>query len=101
VWVGCARATVGRCNGVLTLTARNPGTKRPALRVVGSTRFRLEPGRMRRLDVHLFRPARRHFPKHRARRAVRLQGHAFVSVRDRQGLTRTRTAPLLMERPRR
>jgi hypothetical protein len=95
-WVrlGCARATVGACSGVLTLTARNRG-------VVGSTQFRLAPGRMRHVSVPLFRPARRHFPARRGRRIVRLHGHAFTAVRDRQGLTRARTAPLRLVRPRR
>jgi hypothetical protein len=94
-WVrlGCARATVGRCNGVLTLTANR--------RIAGSLQFHLRPGRMRRLAVSLRRPARGHFPKRRARRVVRLHGHAFLAMRDRQGLTRTLTVPLRLERPRR
>jgi hypothetical protein len=32
---------------------------------------------------------------------VRLHGHAFLAVRDRQGLTQTLTVPLRLERPRR
>jgi hypothetical protein len=100
-WVrlGCARPLAGACAGIVTLTARLPGADRET--VVGSARFRLARGKSTHVRVPLFRRARPHFPRRRGRRIVRLHGHVYTAGRDRRGATRTTTAPLRLERPRR
>jgi hypothetical protein len=88
VRVGCASRTVRRCSGVLTLTRRRSF-------LAGSTRFGLRPGREGRVAVRLSRDVRR-----RLRRSRRIGGHAYLALRDGQGLTRTRTAPVRIIRRR-
>jgi hypothetical protein len=82
VRLGCASATAGRCSGVLTLT-------RGRFDIVGSRRFAIRPGRVRRVRVQLARPARR-----LVRRRRSFKGHLYTATRDGQGRTRTKTAPV-------
>ena len=91
-WVrlACASATVDRCRGVVTLTARLGGA---AAQRVGSRRFALRPGRMGRVPVRLTLAARRAL-----RETRRLRGRLYAATRDGQGLTRTSTSPLRIER---
>jgi hypothetical protein len=86
VRVGCPSATVRRCSGVLTLTRRRSF-------IAGSKRFGLRPGREGRVAVPLSRAVRR-----RLRGARRVAGHAYLATRDGQGLARSRTAPLRLDR---
>jgi hypothetical protein len=83
VRVGCARRTVRRCRGVLTLTRKRSI-------VIGSRRFALDPGRVRRVGVRLRATARRRLRG----RPGRFGGHVYSASRDGQGATRTRTAPV-------
>jgi hypothetical protein len=80
VRLGCPNATFGTCAGLVTL-ARRRGV------ILGARRVALRPGQIRRLRIQLTR---------RERRALghRATGHVYVAVRDRQGLTRTVTAPV-------
>jgi hypothetical protein len=91
--LGCPDGTVGRCAGILTLTVRlKPGG--PLVRV-GAKPFGLRPGRTGRVGVPLTRACRRAL---RAR--WRLRGVLYAAVRDAQGVARTKTAPLRVERRR-
>jgi hypothetical protein len=86
--LGCPSRTVGRCSGVVTLVLRG--------RAAGSKRFGLRPGRTGRVGVRLDRTARRAL---RAR--PRLRGVLYAATRDGQNVTRTKTAPIRVERRRR
>jgi hypothetical protein len=91
--LGCPDGTVGRCAGILTLTARLR-TGGPLVRI-GSKPFGLRPGRTGRVGVPLSAACRRAL---RAR--WRLRGVLYAAVRDAQGVARTKTAPLRVERRR-
>jgi hypothetical protein len=80
VRVGCPSATFGSCSGVVTLTRRRSV-------ILGARRVALRPGQIRRLRIQLSRRERRRLGR-------RTAGHVYVAVRDRQGLTRTVTAPV-------
>jgi hypothetical protein len=80
VRVGCPSATFGSCSGVVTLARRRSV-------ILGARRVRLRPGQIRRLRIQLSRRERRRLGR-------RTAGHVYVAVRDRQGLTRTITAPV-------
>jgi hypothetical protein len=80
VRVGCPSATFGSCSGVVTLARRRSV-------VLGARRIALRPGQIRRLRIQLSRRERRRLGR-------RTAGHVYVAVRDRQGLTRTVTAPV-------
>ena len=80
VRVGCPSATFGSCSGVVTLARRRSV-------ILGARRVALRPGQIRRLRIQLSRRERR-------RLGHRTAGHVYVAVRDRQGLTRTVTAPV-------
>jgi hypothetical protein len=80
VRVGCPSATYGNCSGVVTL-ARGRSV------ILGIRRVDLRPGQIRRLRIQLSRRERRSLGR-------RSPGHVYVAVRDRQGLTRTVTAPV-------
>jgi len=89
VWVrmACPTRTVGRCRGVVTVTARLAA--RAPERRIASRRFALRPGRARRLPIRLTRAARRAIGERRRLRG----GHFYVAVRDGQGVTRTSAGP--------
>ena len=55
--------------------------------ILSSTVPQLRPGQIRRLRIQLSRRERRRLGR-------RTAGHVYVAVRDRQGLTRTVTAPV-------
>ncbi|HEX5622264.1 MAG TPA: choice-of-anchor Q domain-containing protein [Solirubrobacteraceae bacterium] len=80
VRVGCPSATFGSCSGVVTLARRRSV-------ILGARRVALRPGQIRRLRIQLSRRERRRLGR-------RTAGHVYVAVRDRQGLTRTVTAPV-------
>jgi hypothetical protein len=80
VRVGCPSATFGTCSGVVTLARRRSV-------ILGARRVALRPGQIRRLRIQLSRRERRRLGR-------RTAGHVYVAVRDRQGLTRTVTAPV-------
>ena len=80
VRVGCPSATFGSCSGVVTLARRRSV-------ILGARRIALRPGQIRRLRIQLSRRERRRLGR-------RTAGHVYVAVRDRQGLTRTVTAPV-------
>jgi hypothetical protein len=80
VRLGCPNATIGSCSGLVTLTRRR-GV------ILGARRVALRPGQIRRLRIQLTRRERRALGR-------RADGHVYVAVRDRQGLTRTVTAPV-------
>jgi hypothetical protein len=80
VRVGCPSATFGGCSGVVTLARRRSV-------ILGARRVALRPGQIRRLRIQLSRRERRRLGR-------RTAGHVYVAVRDRQGLTRTLTAPV-------
>jgi hypothetical protein len=91
-WVrlACATRTIGRCRGVLTVTARTAmGPERP----VGRVRFDLRRGRSAPVAVPLRRAAARLL-----RTRARLRGHVYAASRDDQGLTRTSTVPVRLAR---
>jgi hypothetical protein len=91
--LGCPDGTIGRCAGILTLTVRlQPGG--PLVRV-GAKPFGLRPGRTGRVGVPLTRACRRAL-----RGRWRLRGVLYAAVRDAQGVARTKTAPLRVERRR-
>jgi hypothetical protein len=92
VWVrlACASRTVGRCRGVLTITAR---TGARSERRVGRGRFDLRRGRAAAVAVPVRRATAR-----RLRSRGRLRGHVHAASRDLQGLTRTSTAPVRLAR---
>jgi hypothetical protein len=81
VRVGCPSATFGSCSGVVTLARRRSV-------ILGARRVALRPGQIRRLRIQLSRRERRRLGRRRT------AGHVYVAVRDRQGLTRTVTAPV-------
>lgn len=89
--VGCASSVVGRCNGVLTLTARL--ARGAPERRVASRAFEIRRGRFTRLSIRLTRAGRRAIGSQR-----RLRGHFYAAVRDGQGLTRTSTSPVRVVR---
>jgi hypothetical protein len=80
VRLGCPNATYGSCSGLVTLVRRR-GV------ILGARRVGLRPGQIRRLRIQLSARERRAL----GRRSI---GHVYVAVRDRQGLTRTVTAPV-------
>ncbi|HET8757770.1 MAG TPA: choice-of-anchor Q domain-containing protein [Solirubrobacteraceae bacterium] len=80
VRVGCPNATFGSCSGIVTLARRRSV-------ILGARRIALRPGQIRRLRMQLSRRERRRLGR-------RTTGHVYVAVRDRQGLTRTVTAPV-------
>jgi hypothetical protein len=86
VRLACPSATAGRCAGIVTLLARGRWT--------GRARFVLRPGRVKVARVPLPRAVRRALGR-------RMRGRAHLAARDRQGLTRTSTAPLRIVRRRR
>jgi hypothetical protein len=77
VRVGCPSSTFGLCSGVVTL-ARGHAV------VLGTRRFALRPGQVRRLRISLSRRERRGLDR-------RTPGHVYIAARDAQGLTRTLT----------
>jgi hypothetical protein len=81
VRVGCPSATFGSCSGVVTLARRRSV-------ILGARRVGLRPGQIRRLRIQLSRREVRRLSRRRT------AGHVYVAVRDRQGLTRTVTAPV-------
>jgi hypothetical protein len=90
VRVACASRTVGRCRGVVTVTARvGSGPRRRA----GATRFALRRGRAGRVAVRVTRGVRNALRDRR-----RLRGRVYVSSRDGQGLTRSTVSPVRVVR---
>jgi hypothetical protein len=77
VRIGCPSSTFGGCSGVVTLARSHTVT-------LGTRRFALRPGQIRRLRISLSRRERRGL--HR-----RTPGHVYIAARDAQGLTRTLT----------
>ena len=94
VWVrlACPNRTVGRCRGVVTLTARL--ARRAPERRIASRTIALRRGRERLLPIRLTRAARRAIG---ARRRLR-GGRFYTAVRDGQGVTRTSTGPVRVVR---
>jgi len=68
---------------VVTLLARGE--------VAGRARFRIRRGRIASAHVRLPRPVRRALDR-------RMRGRVYLAARDRQGLTRTTTAPVRIVR---
>jgi len=92
VRLACVDATVGRCQGVLTLAGvLRRGT--PPVRI-GSAGVDVGAGRTRRVHVRIARRAARAV-KRRGRIAMTL----FAAVRDGQPVTRATTVPLTLRWP--
>ena len=83
--MGCADATVGHCSGVVTVTR---GVEKQRLGIVGLT---LRPGSTRAVKIRLT-PGARHTLRKRRRLAVAL----YLAVRDAQGVTETKTVPIVV-----
>jgi hypothetical protein len=94
VQVGCANRTVGRCSGVLTLTAVLVKGKQAER--IGSISFTLGAGKRTTLKAKLTRRALT-----RLRRVAKtgLRAHLYASARDGQGLVRSITAPVRLRAP--
>ena len=89
VRLACLDGTVGRCSGVITLTA---ALRKGAVPVwAGAASVSLGAGDIGRARVPLTRAARRAV---RARKRMRMK--LYASVRDGQGLTRVSTVPLVV-----
>jgi hypothetical protein len=84
VRLGCPDRTLRRCAGTITLARRHSV-------ILGTRQIALRAGEDQRVRIPLSRRERR-----RLRRPQR--GHVYVAVRDAQGSTRTRTAPVRIVR---
>jgi hypothetical protein len=84
VRIGCPSATVRLCAGTITLARRRSV-------VLGTRVVQLRPGEEQSVRIPLSRRERR-----RVRRPQR--GHVYAGIRDAQGNTRTRTAPVRIVR---
>jgi hypothetical protein len=94
VRLACVDATVGRCAGVVTLTA--VFHKRARAERVARASVSLGPGATRRVHMQLTKPARRMV---RGRHKVHMT--LFAAARDGQGVTRASTVPVTVKSPRR
>ena len=82
--IGCPNSSLRGCAGTVTLARRRTV-------VLGTRVVQLRPGEEQRVQIPLSRRERR-----RLRR--RSRGHVYTAVRDAQGNTRTRTAPVRIVR---
>jgi hypothetical protein len=89
--LACIHGTVGGCSGVVTLAGALKRGVKPVR--VGNAKIALAPGDVRRVRIQVSRAARRAV---RERRRIRMK--LYVAARDRQGVTRTSTVPLVVKR---
>lgn len=92
VRLGCARSTVRRCRGIVTLTTAPRRRTAPPERI-GAAPVRLRRGARRSVAIELLGTGRR-LARRRRSAAVRL----YTAVRDGQGATRTSVAPMRLRR---
>jgi hypothetical protein len=91
--LACASATVGPCTGSLDLRARMPG-KGASQRIARRRTFTVRSGRVLYVGVHLLAKVRRALRNHAS-----LPARLLAVSRDRQGLERRTTVPVVMSLP--